>query len=116
MGVEAVKIAVDVGVSLQVRGVDWVKPCVSAELTFDELPDIDEVHEKWDWLWDQVVNPQVEKLLIVMQQEMTRRLGEWQTAPDPPGSNPAAAAPSSAPPVAVRTPSDVPPPAPDETY
>jgi len=75
------RIGVDVGMSIQVMGVDWVKPAVRAEIDFDEIPTDKEAEERWAYLWDKQLQPQVDKLLDLMQDELRRRLGPAWSAP-----------------------------------
>lgn len=67
------RIGVDLGMSIQVQGVDWLKPTVRAELDFDEVPDEDELKEKWKWLWDSQVGPQGDELIDLLMRELSSR-------------------------------------------
>lgn len=100
-----VKLHCELGMSIQVEGVDWVKPVVFAEASFDDVPSDAELEQKWDWLWTTQVAPQAEQLLDMLKAEMRKRLGVHE---DPPsqdrgsGRPPPPPAPTpSAPPVDI---------------
>lgn len=73
-----VKIGVQVGMTIQIRGVDYMKPSVWAECEFDHEPTEKEIQERWDWLWKSQIGPQSEELLDLMSKTLTEKIGDYR--------------------------------------
>lgn len=75
---ERIRIGVELGMTIQVRGVDWLKPTVHAEIDFDEIPDEKTLQQRWAYLWTEQVGPQADELLDLLEQQIQRRLGPFR--------------------------------------
>lgn len=91
------RMGADVGFSIQIQGMDWLKPTVHCEVDFEEMPTPEQVKEKWDWLWEHGITPASDQLFGLLMSELQRRLGaeaQRTTAADrfvPPAPEPGAA-------------------------
>jgi hypothetical protein len=77
-----IKIGVQVGMTIQIMGVDYVKPSVWAECEFDEEPTESELKKRWEWLWANQVAPQSEQLLDLMSKSLTEKVGSYRSTGD----------------------------------
>ena len=59
--------------SLPGGSMDFVKPTVWADLTFEEIPTEQELKEKWRFLWEDQIGPQYDQLLELMVNESKKR-------------------------------------------
>lgn len=80
------RIAVGVGMTVSIRSggesTDWLKPTVRAELSFDEVPDENELRDKWRWLWESQVGPQSDELIDLLVRELSKRGVPAERAPE----------------------------------
>jgi hypothetical protein len=73
-----VRIGVQLGMTIQVMGVDYVKPSAWAEVDFEDIPSEEELKKKWSWLWEQQIGPQAEEMLDMMTQKLTKTVGPYR--------------------------------------
>lgn len=74
----AVRIGVSLGMTIQVKGVDYVKPSVWAECDFDEMPSDELIKERFSWLWEKQIAPQAEEMLELMTKKTRDAVGEFR--------------------------------------
>jgi len=65
------------GMTIQVRGVDYVKPSVWAECDFDSIPTDKEIQDKFAWMWTTQIAPQAEQMLDLMTSTVKKVVGEF---------------------------------------
>ena len=76
-GPPGLRIGMSVGLSIQLHGVDWVKPTVYAEVDFPEVPESqEEIEQRWRWLKEHQVYPQLDELFDMMSKEVRNRARE----------------------------------------
>lgn len=75
---EKITIGIDLGMTVSVRGTDWLKPAVHASIQFDDIPDTETLNERWTYLWEEQIGPQSDELLSLLMEQMTKRLGPYK--------------------------------------
>lgn len=90
MGGTRVRIGISLGATLNVDGQDWIKPSLYCDVLFDEMPDEEELRERWDWLLETQIVPQSEALVQMILEkrglvpnESTRSVGTPRKFADP---------------------------------
>jgi hypothetical protein len=71
--VEKVTLTAHIGATLEVGdpfgGANWVKPALTASITFVGRPTDKDLDREWRWLWSSQIEPQFETLLALIKEQ-----------------------------------------------
>lgn len=88
--IKEVRLNVYLGATIQVEGMNWAKPSVSADVKFDGMPTPDQLEKAWHFLWEDQVGPQIETFVEWMKDQIHKRQMEMMGATNAPGVQPIA--------------------------